>query len=547
MKQLFGITILLFLAACSSSNIKTPTVVKINHEMDALVNESVTPSKADAVDKALLPPLIMMMPKVENSPLEMRFDLNVNNTPAKEVFAAIGSGTRYNMLPLPGVEGSITLNLKDVTVFEALDTIRALYGYEYKVEGKSVYIQPVTLQIKLFKIDYLAAMRDSTSSLSVKASGQSNPTTTAVPVTATNTAAAAGMNSSSISTKQSSTEFNFWQNLQESLDSIVKSKDKSVVINRMSGVIVVRAMPEELRNVAEFLRASQLAVERQVIIEAKFVEVTLSDSYQSGVNWGVFGTGNSAGIVSQGGTLLPSAAGGAAQSMTNSAITAIPGSSLGGVATGTSGSLFGLAFQASNFSALLNFLETQGSVHVLSSPRIATLNNQKAVLKVGTDEPYATGYTPGTSTSVAGGVNTLPTPIYTQIFSGIALDVTPRINEKDEIILHVHPSISQVTSKVKDAGSGTTLQMASTSIEETDSVVRAKDGQIVVIGGLMSQSTIESESGLPGWIKTMFGQTSKISEKRELVILLKPTVVDSDKVWSDEIARSRDRMNGMSR
>lgn len=547
MKQLFGITILLFLAACSSSNIKTPTVVKINHEMDALVNESVTPSKADAVDKALLPPLIMMMPKVENSPLEMRFDLNVNNTPAKEVFAAIGSGTRYNMLPLPGVEGNITLNLKDVTVFEALDTIRALYGYEYKVEGKSVYIQPVTLQIKLFKIDYLAAMRDSTSSLSVKASGQSNPTTTAVPVTATNTAAAAGMNSSSISTKQSSTEFNFWQNLQESLDSIVKSKDKSVVINRMSGVIVVRAMPEELRNVAEFLRASQLAVERQVIIEAKFVEVTLSDSYQSGVNWGVFGTGNSAGIVSQGGTLLPSAAGGAAQSMTNSAITAIPGSSLGGVATGTSGSLFGLAFQASNFSALLNFLETQGSVHVLSSPRIATLNNQKAVLKVGTDEPYATGYTPGTSTSVAGGVNTLPTPIYTQIFSGIALDVTPRINEKDEIILHVHPSISQVTSKVKDAGSGTTLQMASTSIEETDSVVRAKDGQIVVIGGLMSQSTIESESGLPGWIKTMFGQTSKISEKRELVILLKPTVVDSDKVWSDEIARSRDRLNGMSR
>jgi MSHA biogenesis protein MshL len=206
-----------------------------------------------------------------------------------------------------------------------------------------------------------------------------------------------------------------------------------------------------------------------------------------------------------------------------------------------------LAFQASNFSALLNFLETQGSVHVLSSPRIATLNNQKAVLKVGTDEPYATGYTPGTSTSVAGGVNTLPTPIYTQIFSGIALDVTPRINEKDEIILHVHPSISQVTSKVKDAGSGTTLQMASTSIEETDSVVRAKDGQIVVIGGLMSQSTIESESGLPGWIKTMFGQTSKISEKRELVILLKPTVVDSDKVWSDEIARSRDRLNGMSR
>ncbi len=548
MRQLSGIALLLFVAACSSPNIKTKTVVKINNEMDALVSESVTPSKADAVDKALLPPLTMMMPKVETSPLEARFDLNVNNTPAKEVFAAIGSGTRYNMLPLPDVEGNITLNLKDVTVFEALDTIRALYGYEYKVEGKSVYIQPVTLQIKLFKIDYLAAMRDSTSSLSVKASGQAATTTGA----ATGTATGGGGNSSSISTKQSPSEFNFWQNLQESLDSIVKSKDKSVVINRMSGVIVIRAMPEELRNVAEFLKASQLAVERQVIIEAKFVEVTLSDSFQSGVNWGVFGSNSannhySGGVVSQGGTMLPNAAGGAAQSLSNSAITAVPGSNLGGVATGASNSLFGMAFQASNFSALLNFLETQGSVHVLSSPRIATLNNQKAVLKVGTDEPYATGYTPGTSTTIAGGSNTLPTPIYTQIFSGIALDVTPRINEQDEIILHVHPSISQVTSKVKDTGGGTTLQMASTNIEETDSVVRAKGGQIVVIGGLMSQSTVESQSGLPGWIKTIFGQTGKVSEKRELVILLKPTVVDSDKAWSDDIARSRDRMNGMSR
>ncbi|TAJ77942.1 MAG: general secretion pathway protein GspD [Gallionellaceae bacterium] len=570
MKRLFGILLLLFLSACSSPNIKTSTVVKINNEMDALVNESVSPSKPEAVSKALLPPLAMALPKAESGPLDARFDLTVNSTPAKEVFAAIGSGTRYNMLPLPGVEGNITLNLKDVTVFEALDTIRALYGYEYKVEGKSIYIQPVSLQIKLFKIDYLAAMRDSSSSLSVKASGQVNPTglpgvatagVTATGVTAAATGAfSAGNNSSSVSTKQSSADFNFWENLDKALNAIIAPKDKekasqgerSVVINRMSGVIVIRAMPEELRNVAEFLKASQLSVERQVIIEAKFVEVTLSDSFQSGVNWGVFGQGGvqnrvSAGVVSQGGTLVPNAAEGAAQRLTNSAITGIPGSSLGGVATGASGSLFGLALQTNQFAAMLNFLESQGSVHVLSSPRIATLNNQKAVLKVGTDEPYATGFTPGTSTTVAGGANTLPTPIYTQIFSGIALDVTPRINEKDEIILHVHPSISQVTSKVKDAGSGTTMQMASTSIEETDSVVRAKDGQIVVIGGLMSQSTAASESGLPGWVKTMLGQTSKASEKRELVILLKPTVVDSDKDWSDDITRSRDRMNGMSR
>jgi MSHA biogenesis protein MshL len=512
----------------------------------------------------------MPKPKVDSGQLEQRFDLTVNNTPAKEVFAAIGSGSRYNILPLPGVDGNITLNLKDVTIFEALDTIRALYGYEYDLQAKSIYIQPVSLQIKLFKIDYLAAMRDSSSSISVKASGQAATTATGgiVAPAATPVGTAQANNSSFVSTKQSATDFNFWQNLQDALTSIITPKDKdkanqierSVVINRMSGVIVVRAMPEELRNVAEFLKASQLSVERQVIIEAKFVEVTLSDSYQSGVNWAAIGTkGNSnysTGIVSQGITqggsqivpsLVPNAAG-AGVLMNNGAFSATPGASLtGGIATGAQSSMFGLAFQTNNFAAMLNFLETQGSVHVLSSPRISTLNNQKAVLKVGVDEPYATGFTPGTSTTVAGGSNTLPTPIYTPMFSGIALDVTPRINEKDEIILHVHPSISQVTSVPKDAGSGSFIQMASTSIEETDSVVRAKDSQIVVIGGLMSQSTTVANSGLPGWIKSIFGQTSKTSSKRELVILLKPTVVDNDKDWSDEISRTRDRMNGMSR
>ena len=568
MKRLFMMLLLLFLVACSSPGIKTETAVRINKEMDALVNESASPGKPDAVSNALLPPLAIPLPKVESGQLEPRFDLTVNNTPAKEVFAAIGSGTRYNVLPLPGVEGNITLNLKDVTIFEALDTIRALFGFEYRVDGKSIYIKPVTMQVRLFKIDYLAAMRDSSSSVTVQASGQAatsgTPGVASTPTspTTTPTAGASGnlasANSSFVSTKQSPTDFNFWQNLQDALTSIITPKGKditnsderSVVINRMSGVIVVRAMPEELRSVDEFLKASQLSVERQVIIEAKFVEVDLGDSYQSGVNWAAIGTkGNGSyagGVVQQGGTLT-NTVGGVGQSMSTAAITAVPGASLAGVATnGSSSSLFGLAFQTNNFAAMLNFLQTQGSVHVLSSPRISTLNNQKAVLKVGTDEPYATGFTPGTSTTVAGGSNTLPTPIYTPLFSGIALDVTPRINDKGEIILHVHPSIRQVTSVIKDAGGGTTLQMASTSVEETDSVIRAKDSQIVVIGGLMTQRTGALESGLPGFMKSIFGQTSKSSSKRELVILLKPTVVDADKDWTEEISRSRDRMNGMS-
>ena len=191
-------------------------------------------------------------------------------------------------------------------------------------------------------------------------------------------------------------------------------------------------------------------------------------------------------------------------------------------------------------------------MHVLSSPRIATLNNQKAVLKVGTDEFFVTNVSTTTTTSGVGAATSSPSVTLQPFFSGIALDVTPRIDENNEIILHVHPSVTNVEGKNKslpgagaNGGPGDVL-LASSTISETDSIVRAHDGQIVAIGGLMSQATIDDESGLPGLPKKVFGQTSKRTEKRELVILLRPTVVDSDRDWSEDITRSRDRMNNMT-
>jgi MSHA biogenesis protein MshL len=325
----------------------------------------------------------------------------------------------------------------------------------------------------------------------------------------------------------------------------------------MSGIIVVRAMPAELNSVAAYLKASQLSIDRQVILEAKIIEVQLNDSFQSGVNWAGFGNLRSSqtsrgsfGVLAPGATLLPDAAGGAGQTIGNTLLSSTPGSSLAAAATtasGIAGSLFGLSFQTDNFAALLNFLESQGSVHVLSSPRIATLNNQKAVLKVGTDDFFVTNITNTITTGTS--TTTTPTVTLQPFFSGIALDVTPRIDENDEIILHVHPSVSQVTTVTKtvDTGTGGTLilPLASSSISETDSIVRARDGQIVAIGGLMRQATTDGQSGLPGLSKKLFGQTSRQTEKRELVILIKPTVVNSDKDWSSDITHSGERMNSM--
>lgn len=540
-----GMLALAGLSACAAPGTKNTTAAAIRQEMDAAAQERVKPSKLDAVNNALLPPLAMIMPRVDSKPVEAKFDLSVNNTPASQVFTAIASGTRYNMLVPAEVSGNISLNLRDVTVFEALEAIRELYGYEYKVDASRIYIQPIALQTRLFQVNYLTATRAGSSTLSVQSSsGGAASSSSSGSAGGTSSANSGGGSGSSNVTTTTNAKANFWGELESSLKALVGSANgRSVVINSMSGVIVVRAMPDEMKSVTAYLRASQISIERQVILEAKIVEVQLNDGFQSGVNWAAFNSGpnsrSAMGVLSPGGSIT---AGGA---MTDGLLSAIPGSSVS--IAGATGALFGMAFQTGNFAAMLDFLESQGNVHVLSSPRIATLNNQKAILKVGTDEYFITGIT-STPTTTTNNITTpgTTTATYTPMFSGIALDVTPSIKENNEIILHVHPSVSQITGKNIALAGGGTVPMALTAISETDSVVRARDGQIVVIGGLMRQATFDDESGLPGLSKTLFGQTKKRTEKRELILLLKPTVVDSDKDWSDDIARSRERLSSMS-
>jgi len=559
MKVILILLSILTLAGCASAPPKQSVKEQINSEMDEAVNASVKPSKQEEVNAALLPPLATQAPVADGASVEAKFDLSVNNTPAQQVFMAIVSGTRYSMLVSPDVVGNLSLNLKDVTVFDALEAIREMYGYEYKMDGARIYIQSAGLQTRIFQVNYLTGQRDGKSSLRVT-SGSVSDTSSGVtsggtsysgmPVGGNNSASASrGVDSSKVSM---TSKADFWEELSASLIAIVGSeKGRSVVISPMSGVIVVRAMPEELKNVAAYLKASQISIERQVILEAKIVEVQLNESFQSGVNWAVFGSAKNmgaGGVLAPGSALTPTA-GGAAQAIANAVLTATPGAAIEATLT-PAGSLFGMAFQTSNFAALLNFLESQGDVHVLSSPRIATLNNQKAVLKVGTDEFFVTNVTTTTTT----GTSTTSTPSVTlqPFFSGIALDVTPRIDANGEIILHVHPSVSLVSTVNKSVNVGGTggamnLPLASSSVSETDSIVRARNGQIVAIGGLMRQATFDDQSGLPSLPKSIFGQINKRTEKRELVILIKPTVVNSDKDWSDDIARSRDRIKSLSR
>jgi MSHA biogenesis protein MshL len=217
--------------------------------------------------------------------------------------------------------------------------------------------------------------------------------------------------------------------------------------------------------------------------------------------------------------------------------------------------VFGLAFQTSSFATLLSFLESQGTVHVLSSPRIATLNNQKAVIKVGTDEFFVTNVS--TTTSSTGTTSTVsPTITVAPFFSGIALDVTPQISSDDQITLHIHPSVSLVTDKTKTLNLGTlgtiTLPLASSNINESDTVVRVQDGTIAAIGGLMKQQQSNTRSGLPGAsdipvLGGLFGSRDQQLTKSELVILLKTTVIKGEAAWQQQGQEVSDRMQNLRR
>jgi len=329
--------------------------------------------------------------------------------------------------------------------------------------------------------------------------------------------------------------------------------------------VVVRALPGELKNVAAYLKAMQLSVARQVILEAKILEVQLNDGFQTGINWASFasikGIDNNraaAGFLTPGASLSSSAYSNdlSASMASVNPVTGASGTSTIAATTsltmGLSGSssLFGLAFQTNNFAALLSLLETQGSVNVLSSPRIATLNNQKAVLKVGTDEFFVTGISATTTTGTS--TTTTPTVTLQPFFSGVVLDVTPQIDESGNIILHIHPSVSQVSTITKSInlgslGGSVSLPLASSNTSETDSVVRGQDGQIIAIGGLMRQASVSDRAQLPGagdipLVGGLFRNTSQVTQKRELVILLKPTIVRSESDWTANVLESQERI-----
>ena len=500
----------------------------------------------DEVASALLPDINLSAPGAGSIDVEPRFDIKVHRAKVRHFFMGLVEDSSYNMIVHPKVKGRITLDLKNVNVADVMDVVRSVYGYDFELTKTGYSVFPNTMRTQIFTMNYLNVNRSGESKMSVS-SGQ---VTESVSGTGDNASTTQSISGSSINTASKS---NFWEELQTSLKAIVGSKKgRNVVVSPQSGMVVVRAMPHELRAVESYINKTQSFVQRQVIIEAKILEVELNERFQTGINWAALqASGGDSALVGQtGGGSIFGGSGVTGIAGTSGELNPAALSQISGTAASAFGGMFSLALNAgSDFSAFIEMLKTQGDVQVLSSPQISTVNNQKAVIKVGKDEFFITDVESNTSTTTAT-ASTQSNVELTPFFSGVALDVIPQISENGEIILHVHPTVSTVTEKTKNisVASGTALSvpLAISSIRESDSIIRAKSGQVVIIGGLMQNTVEQNESKVPllgdiPIIGGLFRHTQEITKKSELVILLKPIVIDSDKQMDEYVRNVKSR------
>ena len=539
------------------------------HIRDELNRSQNTPVSKPAPPPQLNQELLSEVARYQSLPAptsQKMFAVSANNVDVRPFFDALVEDTPYSVAVHPAVSGQISLTLKDVALDDVIKIISRMYPLDVFLEGKVIQVMPSQLKTESIPVNFLMIKRFGVSNVSVIAGGVSeqdqNNGGNNGGINGNNNVSGnalggqggfggqGGLGGNNIqqlngSNIQTTSENDFWSDLKEALKVLVSpTEGRQVVVSPQAGLVTVRALPSEIAVVRDFLNQSQESLQRQVVLEARIIEVTLNDGYQQGVRWDRIASGltGSLNFGFSGGALASNFAANTAAGI-DPAINAV--NAIGNTISTDIGGVSTLRISRGDFDGVINMLQTQGDVQMLSNPRVTVTNNQKAVIKVGQDEYFVTDVSTSEDQSTTSTENENDIEL-TPFFSGIALDVTPQIDKSGSVILHVHPSVTETAEQTKVIQVGDQqilLPLAQSNIRESDTVIRARDGEIVVIGGLMETVTSEQESKTPllgdiPFIGNAFKNKAKTQSKRELVILIRPSVVQPD-TWEKQRLRTQ--------
>jgi MSHA biogenesis protein MshL len=481
---------------------------------------------------------------------EKLFSFFARDANVEDVLLAFSKESDLNLVIDPELKGKVTIDLKRVTLKEALEAILTPLGWSFQIEEKFIKIHRPKMETRLFTLNYIATKRTGKREIYASTSGGLQSGISPGQQVASTSGTRTGY-----SDLVSSDEMDLWKEIQRGLEAIIfgsieektpspegekaswtrtDSKGKKLVINRSAGVILVTDYPSQLNRIASYIETLEGSSQRQVTIQAKIIEVILSEENKEGINWKTIqglprSINLSWGLTNRAGTTgYPGWTG---QSTTTSSTTT------GTTTIETPGLLkvkpFGgiLAWGAPSsdvvLSEIMSAIAEQGEMRILSSPTISTLNNQKAIIRVGNQDVFFVTGAVATQSTVTQTIQPMTIDI------GIILDVTPQIAEDGTIIMNIHPSITEKTGEKVTPDGKTTFPLL--SVRETDTTVRVRDGETILIAGLMQEKKEETRIAVPGLgaiplLGNLFRYKAETKRNTELVIMITPTIEIGKKV-----------------
>lgn len=424
-------------------------------------------------------------PPPELGPL---YSFRAQELPLVDALALFARSNHLNIVAGPEITGSVTIDFHDLPLERAMSALLEAHGYYWEELGGLIKVKQ--FKTKSLNVDYIRLVRSGTGQNRAQLSSGSS-----------GGGGGASQDTGQITVNQED-EIKFWEELEKQIKTLM-SEEGRLVVNRLSGTIQITDRYQRVDEITNFLKSVHLALYRQVEIEVRIYEVALDDQYSLGINWNKINFDGTNGAIALANIIATPFGGFMAKAATAA-----------------------ISFQDGSFDGVLEALEEQGEVRVVSQPRVVTMNNQPALIKVATDQPF---FTSTIAQGTAGNGN-IVTEQARSVTVGLVLSVTPQISEDGWIMLDVTPILSRL--RAIETSPQQTATAPVLDVKQSSGLVRLKDGEMVIIGGLIQEESSETERKVPllgdiPYLGRLFKGTYTAKRKSELVIFISPKIIRS--------------------